>query len=85
MSTSITSTFLVASPSTFLFLHERPASGSGAAQPAEPRSEECGKREMSRQQWESLKPFIQRIYIDEDKPFPYLAKKLSLEHGFEIT
>jgi hypothetical protein len=40
---------------------------------------------MSRQQWESLKPFIQRIYIDEDKPFPYLAKKLSLEHGFEIT
>jgi hypothetical protein len=44
-----------------------------------------GKCEMSRQQWEDIKPFIQRIYIDENKPFPYLAHILRTEHGFEPT
>jgi hypothetical protein len=74
MSTSIASNFLVASPSTFLFLHERPASGYEATQPLRTSLNECGKREASRQQWESLKPLVQRLYLDDDKPFPYLAQ-----------
>ena len=44
-----------------------------------------GKREMSRHQWEDIKPLIQRIYIDENKPFPYLADILRTKHGFEPT
>jgi hypothetical protein len=44
-----------------------------------------GKRDMSRQQWENMKPLIQRIYIDENKPFPYLAQILRTERGFEPT
>jgi hypothetical protein len=51
----------------------------------EPSSGEAGIREEIRRQWESLKPLIQRIYIDENKPFPYLAKILREEHGFEPT
>lgn len=51
----------------------------------EPSSGEAGIREETRRQWESLKPLIQRIYIDENKPFPYLAKILREEHGFEPT
>ena len=43
------------------------------------------KREISRQQWEDMKSIIQRIYIDENKPFPYLAHTLRTEHGFEPT
>ena len=46
---------------------------------------ELGIREMKRQKWESLKPLIQRIYIEENKPFPYLKKILRDEHGFELT
>ncbi|KAF4627744.1 hypothetical protein G7Y89_g10410 [Cudoniella acicularis] len=42
-------------------------------------------REMTRQQWESLKSLIQRIYIDENKPFRYVAKVLREEHSFEPT
>ena len=44
-----------------------------------------GPREILRQQWERLKPLIQRIYIDENKPFHYLAEILRTEHGFEPT
>ncbi|PMD15309.1 TPR-like protein [Hyaloscypha hepaticicola] len=51
----------------------------------EPSSGEAGIREEIRRQWESLKPLIQRIYIGENKPFPYLAKILHEEHGFEPT
>jgi hypothetical protein len=46
---------------------------------------EPGIREMTRQQWESLKPLIQRIYMEENKPFPYLERILRDEHGFEPT
>jgi hypothetical protein len=42
-------------------------------------------RETSRRQWETLKSLIQRVYIEENKPFPYLAKILREEHGFEPT
>ena len=48
-------------------------------------SGESSIRDETRQKWESLKPLIQRIYIDENKPFPYLAKILREEHGFEPT
>jgi hypothetical protein len=44
-----------------------------------------GRREMSRQQWQTVKPLIQRIYIDENRPFPYLAQILRAEYGFEPT
>ena len=44
-----------------------------------------GVREMTRQQWEKLKPLIKRIYIDENKPSPYLAKILRDEYSFEPT
>jgi hypothetical protein len=47
--------------------------------------DEPGIREVARKQWEALKPLIQRIYIDENKPFPYLAKILREEYGFEPT
>jgi len=46
-------------------------------------SGEPGIREMTRQQWETLKPLIQRVYIEENKPFPYLARILREEHNFE--
>jgi hypothetical protein len=51
----------------------------------ESSSGEVGIREEIRRQWESLKPIVQRIYIDENKPFLYLAKILREEHGFEPT
>ena len=44
-----------------------------------------GKSSLSRQQWEDLKPVIQRVYIDEGKPFPYLAAILRTEHGVQPT
>jgi hypothetical protein len=46
---------------------------------------EPGIRETTKQQWEFLRPLIQRIYIDENRPFPYLAKILREEHGFQPT
>jgi len=44
-----------------------------------------GKRSISRQEWEDMKDLIQRVYLDENKPFPYLAHILRTEHGFEPT
>jgi Clr5 domain len=41
--------------------------------------------ETTKQQWERLKPLIQKIYIEENKPFSYLAKILRDEHSFEPT
>lgn len=46
---------------------------------------EPGIRDMTRQQWENLKPLIQEVYIEKNKPFPYLAKILRDKHGFEPT
>lgn len=50
-----------------------------------PRSKARGKRSISRQEWEDVKPVIQRVYLDENKPFPYLARILRTEHGLEPT
>ena len=36
----------------------------------------------SKEIWEALKPLIQRIYIDENKPFTYLQTILTTEHNF---
>jgi hypothetical protein len=44
-----------------------------------------GIRAMSRQQWEELKPLIEQTYVQENKPFPYLAEVLRRDHGFEPT
>lgn len=43
------------------------------------------KREMSRQQWEMVRPTIQRVYIDENQSFNYLAHILRTEHDFQPT
>jgi len=38
-----------------------------------------------KKKWESLKPLIQRVYIEENKPFPYLARILHDEYEFTPT
>jgi hypothetical protein len=51
----------------------------------EDTSANMGVREMTRKQWEDLKPLIEQTYIKEDKPFPYLAEVLRRDYGFEPT
>ena len=38
-----------------------------------------------KKKWESLKPLIQRVYIEENKPFSYLASILRDEYDFTPT
>ena len=38
-----------------------------------------------KKKWESLKPLIQRVYIEENKPFSYLASILRDEYNFTPT
>jgi hypothetical protein len=38
-----------------------------------------------KKRWESLKPLIQRVYIEENKPFSYLASVLRDEYDFTPT
>ncbi|PMD30601.1 hypothetical protein L207DRAFT_641537 [Hyaloscypha variabilis F] len=42
-----------------------------------------GTQAMTKQQWDNLKPLIEQIYIEENRPFPYLAEVLRKDHGFE--
>ncbi|KAE9376184.1 TPR-like protein [Stipitochalara longipes BDJ] len=80
-------------PRTFLFVGQNLANHglerSSASQTIEelcevdPRT--LGVREATRLRWEELKPLIQRVYIDEDRPYPYLATLLRTEHRFETT
>jgi hypothetical protein len=85
--------FSAASPCTFLFVeetlrkrdHDKCAPSGTKRQSLNFHPESLGVREASRQHWETLKPLIQRIYIDEDRPYPYLAHLLRTEHGFETT
>jgi hypothetical protein len=44
-----------------------------------------GKREISKQQWEKMKPLIQRVYIKENRPFRHLKNILRAEYGVEPT
>jgi hypothetical protein len=81
------------SPGTFLFLDQNHITGGlddpNVARTIDKRSEidqrTLGSREATRLRWEELKPLIQRVYIDEDKPYPYLANLLRTEHRFETT
>ena len=84
------SPFPAALPGTFTFIEER----SAAEQPFQHASklrdtqvsfEHLGVAERKRQQWESLKPLIQQLYIEEDKPFTYILEIIREEHGFEPT
>ena len=43
-----------------------------------------GTQPMTKQQWDNLKPLIEQIYIEENRPFPYLAEVLRKDHGFEL-
>jgi hypothetical protein len=47
--------------------------------------EAAGTRERIRQKWETLKPLIKRVYIDDNKPYPSIARILREEHQFETT
>jgi hypothetical protein len=38
-----------------------------------------------KKRWELLKPLIQRVYIEENKPFSYLASILRDEYDFTPT
>jgi hypothetical protein len=42
-------------------------------------------REVSREAWEEMKPRIQQLYMDQNKPFPRVARALREEYGFEPT
>ncbi len=42
-------------------------------------------QEPREQRWEDLKLLIRQIYIEEGKPFPYLAKVLEEEYDFKVT
>ncbi|PMD38715.1 hypothetical protein L207DRAFT_584112 [Hyaloscypha variabilis F] len=75
-------------PVTFIFIENGPSAKPTSLHISTLRdvqisSEHLGITELKRQQWESLKPLIQRVYIEEDKPFHYVADILSNEHGFE--
>jgi hypothetical protein len=75
-------------PGTSTFVEERPSAEQSPQQAATFEggpSGQPGIREMTRQQWESLKPLIRQVYIGENKPFHYLAEILREEHGFELT
>jgi hypothetical protein len=87
MDAAESSHFPAALPSAFAFVLERPLAGllQHGSTSQEVSSGHLGIREMTRQQWESLKPLIQRVYIEENKPFPYLVNILRDEHGFEPT
>jgi hypothetical protein len=82
-----------ASPCTLLFVEENPlgrkhdglspSSTDHKSSNFHPRA--LGVREASRQRWEALKHVIQRVYIEEDRPYPYLAHLLKTQHGFATT
>ena len=82
--------FLVALPDNFTFIEERPLIEKPARYASNLRGVKepltaPGLQDMARQQWEALKPLIQRVYIDENKPFPYLANIFRQDYGFEPT
>lgn len=43
------------------------------------------RRQLSADEWEALRPTIERLYIDENKTFDQVAKILSDEHQFNPT
>jgi hypothetical protein len=90
MDTFEVSSFTTASRGTFRLIEEvRSGEPTLLHAPTLPgvqvSSEHVGVAEMKRQQWESLKPLIQRVYIEEDKPFRCIANILREDHGFKPT
>jgi hypothetical protein len=43
------------------------------------------RQQLSRQEWEVLKPLIERLYIEEDRTFAYIADFLSTQNKFRPT
>jgi hypothetical protein len=43
------------------------------------------KGEISPEKWDAARPLIQALYMEENKPFPYVADALRTEHGFFPT
>jgi hypothetical protein len=57
-----------------------------AVQTGQETSETSSKRQQpSREQWETLKPLIQRLYIEEHKTLSRVAQILSDDHSFLPT
>lgn len=89
----LTASFPAASPGTFLFVDQSLSSKEQSVySPSQTSSQHVsfdartlGVREAARQRWEELKPIIRLIYIEEDRPYPYLADLLRTQHGFETT
>jgi hypothetical protein len=82
--------FTAALPGTFTFIEGRQSAEptflhASTLRDIQTSPEQLGVAEMKRQQWESLKPLIQRVYIEEDKSFLDVADMLRDEHGFEPT
>jgi len=46
---------------------------------------ELGIRAGLTQRWENIKPLIKKIYIEQNKSFPQIARILRDDHGFEPT
>jgi hypothetical protein len=43
------------------------------------------RQTLSKQGWEDLKPLIQKLYIDENRKFTYIADIIREDHGFLLT
>jgi hypothetical protein len=76
-----------ASPGAFLFFNQQPPF-QPLIQPMPVGGDIANAPESHqslKERWESLKPLIQRVYMEENKPFPYLASILRDEHEFKPT
>jgi hypothetical protein len=76
-------------PGTFAFIEERSAEQpflhASTLQDTQVSFGHLGIAERKRLQWESLKPLIQRLYIEENKPFTDIVKIIREKYGFEPT
>jgi hypothetical protein len=43
------------------------------------------RQQLSREQWENLKPLIRRLYIEENRTFTYITDFLAKAHNFRPT
>jgi hypothetical protein len=75
-----------ASPGAFLFNQQPPSQPLLQPMPVGGDMSNAPESHQSlKERWKSLKPLIQRVYMEENKPFPYLAGILRDEYGFEPT
>jgi hypothetical protein len=86
MNSTETRIFDTASPELFLNDGSMSLERSVHSMPyEEDTSTNMGPREVTRKQWEDLKPLIEQTYIKENHPFPYLAEILRRDYGFQPT